>query len=70
MATPASVIFRDMDQAFVDFWKDLKGLAFGEVPDYDSMKRRFEDSWRRNGFGDFPGQLDWWEISHRAGKDI
>ncbi|KAF9463445.1 kinase-like domain-containing protein [Collybia nuda] len=61
MATPASVIFRGMDQSYFDFWKDVKGLAFGEAPDYDTMRKRFEDCWKQGGYGDVPGRVDWWE---------
>ncbi|KAJ6630424.1 kinase-like domain-containing protein [Mycena sp. CBHHK59/15] len=41
-ATPSAILFRDMDQCFQEFWKDVKALAYAEVPDYDTMKRRFE----------------------------
>lgn len=69
MATPASVLFRGMDQSFMDFWKDVKGLAFGEVPDYDTMRKRFEDCWRREGFGDLPGRVDWWGMLRLSAND-
>ena len=60
MATPASVLFRDMDSSYVEFWKDVRSLAFGEVPDYDGMKKRFVDCWKREGHGGLPGEVDWW----------
>ncbi|KAG6826932.1 hypothetical protein H0H92_013872 [Tricholoma furcatifolium] len=59
MATPASVLFRNMDPSFIDFWKDIKGLAFGEMPDYDAILQRFEDCWVRNNHGGCPGDVDW-----------
>ncbi|GLB35695.1 hypothetical protein LshimejAT787_0212600 [Lyophyllum shimeji] len=62
MATPASVLFRGMDSSFVEFWKDVKGLAFGEVPDYDGMRRRFEECWKGKGYDGRPGGLDWGAI--------
>lgn len=53
----------------MDFWKDVKGLAFGEVPDYDTMRKRFEDCWRREGFGDLPGRVDWWGMLRLSAND-
>ncbi|KAJ7182820.1 kinase-like domain-containing protein [Mycena crocata] len=41
IATPSAVLFRDMDECFHDFWRDVKALAYAEVPDYDKMKARF-----------------------------
>ncbi|RDB19268.1 Casein kinase I isoform alpha [Hypsizygus marmoreus] len=64
-STPASVLFKGMDDEFVEFFRVVKGLAFNEVPDYDAMKGRFEDCWRRRGFnadGSQTGKVDWWAI--------
>ena len=66
MATPASVLFREMDPSYIEFWRDLKSLAFGEVPDYAAMKRRFVECWIKSGFGEYPGELDWWAIYDQA----
>ena len=60
MATPASVLFRNMDTSYVEFWRDVRGLAFGEMPDYDRMKERFVDYWVRAGYEGCPGEVDWW----------
>ncbi|KAF5386814.1 hypothetical protein D9615_002131 [Tricholomella constricta] len=67
MSTPASILFEGMDSSFVDFWKDVKGLAFGESPDYDAMRQRFERCWERKSFGGRPGELDWGAVADRLG---
>jgi casein kinase I family protein HRR25 len=59
MTTPASVLFWGMDPSYVEFWRDMRSLAFGEVPDYDRMKKRFVDCWMRDGYGESPGEVDW-----------
>ncbi|KAF8201331.1 kinase-like domain-containing protein [Mycena galopus ATCC 62051] len=41
LATPASLLFRDMPVCFAEFWRDVKALAYAEVPDYDAMKGQF-----------------------------
>jgi len=66
MATPASVLFRDMDPSYLEFWRDVRSLAFGEVPNYDGMKRRFVDCWVRERYGGFPGEVDWWAAYEEA----
>jgi hypothetical protein len=59
MATPASVLFAGMDPAYVAFFKDVKGLAFGEMPNYEEMKARFLACWKNKGFCGQPGEVDW-----------
>ena len=59
MSTPASTLFRDMDPSFLEYWKDIRSLAFNEVPDYCSLKSRFVQCWERKGFGGTPGEYDW-----------
>lgn len=69
MATPAATIFRDMDVAFLHFWKDIRSLAFGEKPNYSAMKTRFEDLWRRRGYENQPGKLNWIELLEKSKND-
>ncbi|KAG6840659.1 hypothetical protein C0991_005253 [Blastosporella zonata] len=59
MSTSASVLFYGMDSSFIEFWKDVKGLAFGEIPDYDAMSHRFEACWEYKKYGGRPGDVDW-----------
>ncbi|KAF8220713.1 hypothetical protein L208DRAFT_1063358, partial [Tricholoma matsutake] len=59
MATPASILFLDMDSSYVEFWRDVRSLAFGEVPDYDMMKKRFVNCWVRERYGECPGEVNW-----------
>lgn len=66
MSTPVSALFVGMDRSFVEFFKDVRALAFAEVPDYDHMKKRFEECWRRKQYGGQPGEVDWWVIYERA----
>ena len=59
MSTPGSTLFRDMDPSFLEYWKDVRFLAFNEVPDYCSLKSRFVQCWERKGFGGSPGEYNW-----------
>lgn len=65
MSTPATLLFHGMDSVFTDFWKEVKGLAFGEVPDYTGMRERFAVCWQEKGYGNHPGGIDWWEEYNR-----
>ena len=65
ISTPGSVLFRDMDQAFLEYWKDVKSLAFGEVPDYNHLKSQFVRCWEGKGINALPGEFNW--ISHLNG---
>ena len=65
MSTPGSVLFRDMDPSFLEYWKDVRSLAFNEVPDYCSLKSRFVQCWERKGFGGSPGEYDWLALWNR-----
>lgn len=59
MSTPGSTLFRNMDPSFLEYWKDVRSLAFNEVPDYCSLKSHFVKCWERKGFGNSPGEYDW-----------
>ena len=59
MSTPGSTLFRDMDTSFLEYWKDVRSLAFNEVPDYRTLKSRFVQCWERKGFGGSPGEYNW-----------
>ena len=48
-----------MDPSFLEFWRDVRSLAFNEEPDYCALKSRFVQCWKRNGFGGSPGEYDW-----------
>ncbi|KAJ6482503.1 hypothetical protein C8R45DRAFT_1075672 [Mycena sanguinolenta] len=41
LATPAALLFRGMPACFAEFWRDVKGLAFAEVQDYETLRGRF-----------------------------
>lgn len=60
IATPPSVLFRDMDACFVEFWRDVKALAYAEVPDYDRMRARFVACLGEHEQSDTP--FGWWDI--------
>ena len=59
MSTPGSKLFRGMDPSFFEYWKDVRTLAFNEVPDYCTLRSRFVQCWERKGFGGSPGEYDW-----------
>lgn len=67
MSTPGTVLFGDMNPVYLEFWKDVKMLAFGEIPDYSTMRLRFEECWRSSGFGEGnEGNFDWWGLWERS----
>lgn len=51
-----------MDIVFLEFWKDVKSLAFGEAPDYAKLRARFVASWIEHGWEESPGEIDWLNI--------
>ncbi|KAJ7705596.1 kinase-like domain-containing protein [Mycena rosella] len=65
IATPAAVLFRDMDACFHEFWRDVKGLAYAEVPDYDGMRARFSACLMALEEGKAP--ISWWDIWKEVG---
>ncbi|KAJ7677971.1 kinase-like domain-containing protein [Mycena polygramma] len=66
IATPAAVLFRDMDECFHEFWKDVKALAYAEVPDYDKMKTRFAACLKEHDKLATP--IGWWEIWNQCNQ--
>ncbi|KAJ7770264.1 kinase-like domain-containing protein [Mycena maculata] len=60
IATPAAVLFRDMDACFHEFWRDVKALAYAEVPDYGKMRQRFAARLKAIDEGKAP--FGWWDI--------
>jgi hypothetical protein len=58
-----------MDPSFLEYWKDVRSLAFSEVPDYSSLKSRFVQCWERKGFGGSPGEYDWVALFKRLVDD-
>ncbi|KAF7358434.1 Protein kinase domain-containing protein [Mycena venus] len=60
IATPASQLFRGMDECFHEFWRDIKALAYGEVPDYDTMRARFAVCLEGHEKGCSP--RGWWDV--------
>ncbi|KAF7324648.1 Protein kinase domain-containing protein [Mycena kentingensis (nom. inval.)] len=63
MATPPSVLFRSMHPSFLAFWRELKGLAYGEVPQYGVMRRRFEEAASAGAKeGGTEAVVDWWAV--------
>ena len=66
MSTPGSALFRNMDPSFLEYWKDVRSLAFNEVPDYCTLKSRFVQCWERKGFSGLPGEYDWVALFKRT----
>ncbi|KAJ7041014.1 kinase-like domain-containing protein [Mycena alexandri] len=60
MATPPSILFRHMDACFLEFWRDVKALAYAEVPDYDRMRARFVACLEEHETSGVP--VEWWDI--------
>ena len=68
MSTPGSTLFRDMDPSFLAYWKDVRTLAFAEVPDYGALKSHFVQCWERKGFDNSPGEYDWLALFKRLNE--
>ncbi|KAJ7251128.1 kinase-like domain-containing protein [Mycena haematopus] len=62
LATPASVLFRDMPACFVEFWRDVKALAYAEVPDYGGMRERFVVCLKGMEGEEGAAPRGWWDI--------
>jgi casein kinase I family protein HRR25 len=60
IATPAAALFRDMEECFHEFWRDVKALAYAEVPDYNKMKARFAACLEEHEKSAAP--TGWWDI--------
>ncbi|KAJ6568485.1 kinase-like domain-containing protein [Mycena capillaripes] len=60
IATPASRLFSDMDECFHEFWRDVKALAYAEVPNYEKMRARFIVCSEEHEKGCAP--RGWWDI--------
>ncbi|KAJ7679754.1 kinase-like domain-containing protein [Mycena rosella] len=60
IATPASKLFRGMDECFHQFWCDIKALAYGEVPDYGKIRARFVVCLEEHEKG--CAARGWWDI--------
>ena len=69
MSTPGSTLFRDMDPSFLEYWKDVRSLAFNEVPDYCSLRSRFVKCWERKGFDSSPGEYDWLALFNKLNQE-
>lgn len=61
-------LFGDLDESFVEWFKDIRRLAWGETPKYDIMIRRFCNAWKSRGFLGEPGEVDWLEIWEDASE--
>jgi hypothetical protein len=62
MITPASTLFAGMNTVYEWFFKEVKALAYAEVPDYDRMRGVFTQCWQQRGFEGEEGSLDWWVL--------
>ena len=60
MATPAQTLFAGMDRAFMEYWRDVRVLAYGEEPDYPRLRAHFVLAWEaRESWVESPGEIDW-----------
>lgn len=62
MATPAQALFAGMDRAFMEYWRDVRALAYGEEPDYARLRGHFVAAWEgRALWEEVPGEINWLE---------
>ena len=66
--TSAKDLFKEMDEAFMLFFKEVKALAFAEVPNYAALKGLFRDAWTRMVSGEVDIWVDWWDVWERLRK--
>jgi casein kinase I family protein HRR25 len=62
IATPASRLFNGMDECFHEFWRDVKALGYGEIPDYEKMRGRFVLCLEKHEKGCAPPRRGWWDL--------
>lgn len=62
ISTSARALFGDMNPCFMEYWKEVRCLAFGEIPNYDALRFHFESQWHEKGYGDDIGLIDWWRV--------
>ncbi|KZS96434.1 hypothetical protein SISNIDRAFT_482998 [Sistotremastrum niveocremeum HHB9708] len=55
-----NVIFGGMDPIYTWFFELVKGMSWGEMPDYDALIQKFCERWIEKGYGSAPGEYDWW----------
>ena len=61
-------MFRGMDEAYMHFFKEVKALAFAEVPNYAALKGLFCDAWTRMVPGKVDVWVNWWDVWERLRK--
>ncbi|KAF7341903.1 Protein kinase domain-containing protein [Mycena sanguinolenta] len=66
MATPGSKLFRGMDECFHEFWRDVKSLGYGEIPDYEKMRSRFAMCLEEHEKSCAP--RGWWDVWDQFSK--
>ncbi|ETW85014.1 hypothetical protein HETIRDRAFT_414157 [Heterobasidion irregulare TC 32-1] len=66
--TSAKDLFEDMDEAYMHFFKEVKALAFAEVPNYAALKGLFRDAWTRLVPGEVDVSVNWWDVLRRLLK--
>jgi hypothetical protein len=64
LCTPSAKLFEGMDPAYCLYFNDVKALAWGESPNYKELIHRFVRIWEERGYGDTPGEIDWWDEFH------
>ncbi|KZT40679.1 hypothetical protein SISSUDRAFT_436649 [Sistotremastrum suecicum HHB10207 ss-3] len=55
-----NVIFGGMDPIYTWFFELVKGMSWGEMPDYDALIQKFCERWIEKGYGSTPGEYEWW----------
>ena len=50
------------------FFKEVKALAFAEVPNYAALKGIFRDAWTRMVPGEADVWVNWWDVWERLRK--
>ncbi|KAL4472054.1 hypothetical protein ABPG72_007103 [Tetrahymena utriculariae] len=58
MTLSINEVFNDLPKEFVELFKYIRNLEFEEIPDYDYIKRKFEQVFAREGY-ELDYQYDW-----------
>jgi casein kinase 1 len=68
IGTPARVLCKDCPREFAEYLEYCKSLRFEETPDYNFLRRLFEDLLVRSGYTD-DGVFDWMEPYASSGQE-
>jgi len=58
-STETSKLFSGMDPVYIKYFETVRGLSWGEKPDYDALLKDFTEVWDSGNYGCTPYEVDW-----------